>query len=75
MLNYLEGQGSVILVAASPGLIFLGITLALVVLCSLLFGRAPKIFLNFTIILAVLLASYVSFGPMELATIFVNKLE
>lgn len=74
-MNYLEGQGSVILVAASPGLIFLGITLALVIICCLLFGRAHKLFLNFTILLAVLLASYVSFGPMELATMFVNKIE
>lgn len=71
-MNILEGQESEILMAVSPILVFGGITITLIILCYILFGRANKVFLNFTILFAIVLASYLSFGSMGLATIFVN---
>lgn len=71
-MNFLEGQESEILMAISPILIFGGMAVTLIIICYILFGRLNKLFINFTIIIAILLAGYLSFGPMQLGTIFVH---
>ena len=71
-MNMFEGQEIEILMAVSPILIFGAMAITLIILCYIFLHRANKAIINFGIMGAIILAVYLSFGPLQLATIFVN---